>query len=270
MTRRVYVPLDGSARADSAIAPGAALARRTGAELVLMSACPPDGGANDVRDHLEGCARQIESPVRTYLVLDRAPGAAIVLAAGEPDALLCMATRGRGVVREAVLGSVAEEVVRSSPAPVVLVGPDVEPDWSLSDEPLVVAGIDGSQPSRLAAREAGELALSIGGRVRAVEVVRASDVRTVGEFPHADRELLSDIARELEARGVPADFSLVDGFDPADMLIRTAQAEDADLIAVASHGRSGLGRAVLGSVAMRTVRHAPCPVLVAGPRVEAV
>jgi nucleotide-binding universal stress UspA family protein len=61
---------------------------------------------------------------------------------------------------------------------------------------------------------------------------------------------------------------MVDGYDAADTLAELAGAAPAAVIAVASHGRTGVARAVLGSIAMRTIRHAPCPVLVTGPGVH--
>ncbi len=72
----------------------------------------------------------------------------------------------------------------------------------------------------------------------------------------------------LSGRGVAADHELVDGYDAADTLAKQAASEHAAIIAVASHGRTGLARAVLGSIAMRTIRHAACPVLVTGPGVH--
>ena len=62
--------------------------------------------------------------------------------------------------------------------------------------------------------------------------------------------------------------AVVDGFDPADALTAEARHRGAAFVAVASHGRTGLARAVLGSVAVATVRKASCPVLVSGPAVH--
>jgi nucleotide-binding universal stress UspA family protein len=61
---------------------------------------------------------------------------------------------------------------------------------------------------------------------------------------------------------------MVDGYDAADTLAKRAATEHAAVIAVASHGRTGLARVVLGSIAMKTIRRAPCPVLVSGPAVH--
>ncbi len=222
MTITVYVPLDGSDRAERALAPATAIAARTGAELVLFATPWPDTRPETVSNYLSVQAAFLELPARPWLVLDRTPVDAIRTAAAEPDALVCMTTRGRGVVSEALLGSVAEEVVRTSVAPVLFVGPNMRADWELGDDPLVMAGLDGSTPSLAAAHAAGDLATSIGARVRAVEVLRPSDVITVGEFPGGDLAMLKEVAAELVRRGVTADYEMVDGYDAADTLAKLA------------------------------------------------
>lgn len=269
MAQTVYVPLDGSERAESALPPAVALASRTDAELVLVRACRPDGAADTAESYLSARAAFLDHPARTWLVLDRDPAEAIRVAAEEPDSLVCMSTRGLGAIREAVLGSVSEEVVRNTRAPVLLVGPDLRSDWALGDQPVVLAGVDGSLASLAAVRAAGDLAATIDARVRAVEVLRPSDVITIGEYPGGDVAMLEAAVAGLVERGVKADYDLVDGYDAADTLSAKALAEHVAVVAVASHGRTGVTRVLLGSVAMRTVRHAPCPVLVVGPAVPA-
>ena len=65
--------------------------------------------------------------------------------------------------------------------------------------------------------------------------------------------------------GVPVDVRVVVG-DPFADICRMAEQEQVDLIVMGSHGRTGFGRVLLGSVAERVVRHAPCPVLVVGKK----
>ena len=261
----MYVPLDGSERAQTALPPAVAVADRTGAALVLVAAPWTDGSPEAPCRYLDAQVACLARPARTWLVPERDAAEAVLLAAEAPGAIVCMATHGRGALAGAVLGSVAEHVVRQSPTPVMLVGPDLDPDWQLGTNPTVLVGIDGSEPARLAALAAGELARSLGGRVRLLEVVRPSDVVVVGRLadPHVDR--LESLSAELTRHGVEATYEVVDGFDAADMLVRIEARNSAAIIAVGSHGRSGVSRAALGSVSMRTVRHARCPVLVVGP-----
>lgn len=264
----VFVPLDGSERAEAALRPASAIAERTGAELVLLSTPGPEASAQTVEHYLDARTAFLDHPARPLLVLDRSAPDAIRTAAGEEGALVCMTTRGRGAVREALLGSVGEEIVRTASRPVLLVGPALASEWELGAEPLVIAGLDGSEHALAAAADAGDLAESLRGRVRAVEVLRPSDVVTVGSFPGGDLDMLQHVVEDLRTRGVAAEYELLDAFDPADALSREATTRRAACIAVASHGRTGVARAVLGSVAVSTVRHAPCPVLVSGPAVH--
>ncbi len=73
------------------------------------------------------------------------------------------------------------------------------------------------------------------------------------------------VVQRARAAGVEAMFLLWDG-DPGDSIISAAESEAVDLIVVGSHGRSSVGRFVLGSVSDHVVHHAQCPVLVVRPR----
>jgi nucleotide-binding universal stress UspA family protein len=77
----------------------------------------------------------------------------------------------------------------------------------------------------------------------------------------AHREVASRSARRLKDAGLLAEARLVHG-DPREALIEEARRHRADLIVVGSHGRSGLTKLVMGSVASYVVTHAPCSVLV--------
>ena len=264
-TKTVYVPLDGSERAQTALAPAVALADRTGAALVLVAAPFTDGSAEAPSRYLDAQVACIGRPARTWVIPEREPSEAVLLAASSPGALVCMATHGRGALAGAVLGSVAERVLRRSPTPVMLIGSEIDPAWRLGAEPTVVVGIDGSAPARAAAVAAGDLARSAGACVRLLEVVRPSDVVVTGRALEPDVGRLTSLAAELTAHGVAAGYEIVDGYDAADELVRSADDGGAAIIAVGSHGRSRFARAVLGSVSMRTVRRGRCPVLVVGP-----
>jgi universal stress protein A len=71
--------------------------------------------------------------------------------------------------------------------------------------------------------------------------------------------------RQLSSR--PADIALVEG-EPAKEIVKAARTHGCDLIVIGTHGRSGLGHLVLGSVAEKVVRNASCPVLTVGPHAE--
>jgi nucleotide-binding universal stress UspA family protein len=262
----VYVPLDGSERAETALRPALVLAERCDAELVVLAAPWPDTKRDTIQRYLDAQVAFAEHPkVRPMLVHDRDAVDAICMATAEPGALVCMSTRGRGAAREALLGSVGAAVLRSASGPLLFVGPSIDPEWELPSHPVVIAGVDGSAPSVEALRDAGDLAAVLDGRVRAVQVLRPTDApfRATPD-PQVSEELDRTIAT-LRERGVRVDSSLVDGFDPAKALVSEARHRGAAFVTVASLGRSGLARIIIGSVAADTVRRAACPVLVRGP-----
>ena len=148
MIKKVYVPLDGSQIADAAIQPGMQLARRASAPLVLMAARWPDARDTTMRSYLDAHVAFLDAPVESWVISDHGPVEAIVEAAAEPGALVCMATHGRGALRAAVLGSVAQSVVREANGPLVLVGPEVDAEWVLADRASIMVGTDGSDAAQ--------------------------------------------------------------------------------------------------------------------------
>ena len=83
----------------------------------------------------------------------------------------------------------------------------------------------------------------------------------VEELTRHHQELTMRAEGELRDSGLPTSAKVLHG-DPREVLVDVARAEGADLVVVGSHGRTGLAKLVLGSVASHVVAHAPCSVLV--------
>jgi nucleotide-binding universal stress UspA family protein len=133
----------------------------------------------------------------------------------------------------------------------------------------VMLATDLAQASDAATETALELASRLGARLLAVSVIDPGSLRLPGgrfrariDQVRAEHERL---ATELVARGrstgVSVDFLVWEG-DPGESIVEAANSEAADMIIVGSHGRSTVGRFLIGSVSDHVVRHAPCPVLV--------
>ena len=83
---------------------------------------------------------------------------------------------------------------------------------------------------------------------------------------HAGEELLEKARRQLARAGLETTSMLAEG-ESADVLVRTADRADADLVILGSRGLSGVQRILLGSVSRRVARHAPCSVLIVGRKI---
>ena len=130
----------------------------------------------------------------------------------------------------------------------------------------IICAIDFSPLSLRAAESAANLSRSVSAQLILVHVITPSaeygSLATVGEEL---RPAIENKLREVAASvGEGVDWGVVDG-EPARELALFASRWGGDLIVIGSHGRSGLGRVLLGSVTTGLVRDATVPVLVVGP-----
>lgn len=166
-----------------------------------------------------------------------------------------MATRGRGAVGRALLGSVADHVARHAPAPTLLVrgtSPQAAPMLA-----RIVVLLDGSERAAalpVAARWGGAL----GVRAHLVRVVDASTQLATEEEVRREAAYLNEQVRRLSAYDTVATSEVLTGPTVRALLEAIGPA---DLVVMTTRGRGGLRRALLGSVAERLVREAAGPVL---------
>lgn len=259
MPRAFVVPLDGSRFAERAIPVATALARRVDGRVVLLTT-RWDSELGPAAGYLERTAAEIgDGRAEVMLVQDRpGPEAIEMVAAAGGDLLVCMTTHGRGGLRWAVLGSVAEEVVRESRRPVLLVGTHCGAGWPARFE-HVVACVGGSDVDDPIVPVVSEWARALDLSVHVAHVIHPLDTE---QPPHADK-VLAEIVAHLESDGVRAvPVVLRRSFVPG-ALADYAATSSAALLMMTSHTRTGITRVALGSVAMGTVALAPVPVLVA-------
>lgn len=239
--------------------------------------------------------RQLEKfgvswPIDT-LVREGAPVGVITrLAAEHPEALIVMSTHGRGGFSRLMMGSVTSRVVGGVQNPVFTVRcNDDETPVPMESIDHIIVPLDGSKFAERALDHAAAMAQLFGARMTLCQSTHGADyfsdrtdwTRLDGEGglhfggPAALSERLSElsvdylhrIARRLEARFGITGVRLVNTHAAApDAIAELAREPAQSLVVMTTHGRSGVGRALLGSVADRVVRHSPAPtLLVRGP-----
>jgi universal stress protein A len=143
----------------------------------------------------------------------------------------------------------------------------------------ILVPTDGSAGSDAAAAYACDLAVTLGARVTLLHVftaptvllpdaVYAATAEELRPLEEACVNKLRALAAALERPGLVLDVEAVEG-TPTDRIIETAKLRLVDLIVMGTHGRTGLSHLLLGSVAERVVRSAPCPVLTVRMRFNA-
>ncbi len=304
MYRSLLVPLDGSPFAEHALPLALGLARRAGAALQLVTVVNPlvaaylgvpydpeleavAGGRKHA--YLDDTARRMRElsavPVSTAVLEGAIPAALCAHTAGGDTDLVVMATHGRGPLSRFWLGSVADELVRRLPVPVLLVRPG-EGEVDLAQEPElgpVLVPLDGSPLAEEVLAPAGDLARLLGVNITLLRVVKPVPASDIPDDPPAEREAqallnrtrevhreviheassyLLGVAERLRAEGLHVGTRVTVQEQPAAAILSEAEATGAGLIAVTTHGRRGLVRVLMGSVADKVVRGAPIPVLV--------
>ncbi|MBI3962065.1 MAG: universal stress protein [Deinococcus sp.] len=164
--------------------------------------------------------------------------------------LVIMGTHSRTGLAHLFLGSVAEAVVRSSTAPVITVPLAAHPKLPH----LILVATDFSPSARRALEYARLLASATGAELAIVHVLDEGR----RESQENAYNLLTQLAHDLSDRR-----RLVVGGKPALEILELATDLHADLIAIGTHGRTGLARLIFGSVAEPVVRHSLVPVLTA-------
>lgn len=266
MTKTLIVPLDGSDTAERAVDHAVVLARLFDAEIRFVTT-PWDGDSRRPARYLDAVAALSDAPsVDVHVARDPQPSLAIAtLVAESPDPAIVMATRGRGPIGAAVLGSVAASVIREVPAPVVFVGPGAQRVEAFE---TVVVPLDGSARSEAVLPLAGDWARALDVPARLVAVTDPTGVEglySVDSEYAVTEHRLEDARALLAERGVTASSDVVPAVLPARTIVRFVRGTPAPLVCMATHGRAGLARVAVGSVAMAVVRSAPCPVLCTRP-----
>lgn len=292
MFRRLFVPLDGSPLAESALPAAVELAKRLGARITLFHALERSAPTtihgerhlteereaerylDEVSSWVARSGIQVETRIETP---SGDVAAAIAAGAGSAGAdLVVLCRHGAGGVRAMLYGRVAQQVLQRGHVPVLL----LQPTPAGREQPFhcrrVMVPFDGSATAEVALPAASALSTAFGAGMVFVLVVPTLETMA-GERAASARLMPTAAATVLEAEAAAAREYLtslavrtgggarpevsVERGEPVRVLLEAAASRGIDLIVMATHGRSGVSAVWAGSVAARLLGHTTTPVL---------
>ncbi|MGC1379429.1 MAG: universal stress protein [Candidatus Baltobacteraceae bacterium] len=272
----LVVALDGSACAQRAFDLALALTRTLGSRLVVCSvagAVPAlaqgESEAQLIVGDAVARARADGIATRECVELGEPANQIVGCAARHRAGAIVIGTHGRSGIKRMLVGSVAEGVLRSARIPVFIVREEARIAPLASS---ILAPVDGSDTSTKALDAATELAATLGAELVICHVVDLAKAAALSggeaQLVPGSLEILQSDGREILARAceraarrAKVSSRSAEGM-PVEEIERLAGELRPALIAIGSHGRSGLERVLMGSVAEGVVRSAPVPVMV--------
>ncbi len=292
MLKTILVPLDGSELAERVLPYASEIAQRAKAEILLLTSIQPvgiwDATATAInwereervaQEYLDAQKERLQAAgVKVRVKREHGEAAAGILETAEAEnvSLIAISTHGRSGITRWLFGSVADRIVQSSHVPLLMIRPD-DKDVAAPTFQKMLVPLDGSETAASVLPFVEEMARLFGASLvlyHAVPPISAYpgfetvnpqlDGQVLQEMQQQAKELLSSTARELEGRGLHATVAV--SIDLAvDGILHAAKETSADLIAIGTHGRSGIGRMVMGSVANAVMRRSELPCLLVHP-----
>ena len=289
MLQKILVPLDGSSGAEIALPFAEEIATKSAAGLTLVTATgtEPQDLEPLYRSYLERTREKVQTqltgyPAGSYVKLDTrvlkgSPADEILHYAEEAKTdLIVMASRGSTSHGPWLLGSIAHRVTVASTKPVLIVKKPATPE-AIEQRKIfknIMVPLDGSAAGEAALPFAEELALSLGSELILFHAIQPA-TSWVGygmgasyaaiEEPENVRAVASSYLESVRVRlvkkGLPVKAVLQDGA-PVELIMAYAKAEAVDVIAISTHGRSGISRWVFGSVTEKVLQYADSAILV--------
>ncbi len=282
--QKILVPLDGSDAAAFALPYATDLARKHDAEVVLMflNALPmPPGSAEQIepdsqtqeqiRDSLQTVRSQLRGEgVRVQEQIVESPSETLFrFAEAEHISLIVMSTQGRGDMIQGLFGGQLEEALRQLPIPLLLVRPTYH---------KIIIPLDGSGWSESAIPRATEIARTHQAEIILLHIYHsatsgyADQIALAGQQNIADqaykqiRERLVALRNDLRRQGLNVREQIIRSNNPSQAICEFAELEEGMcMVVMSTHGRTGLSRLLMGSVAQRVVKNLRCPVTLVRP-----
>ncbi|EMA37360.1 universal stress protein [Halobiforma nitratireducens] len=271
----VLIATDGSDVATDAATGGIALAETLGASVHALSVVQEGRDADEQRQRREEDATDVarrasEAGLESAAVVrtGRPPNAILEHADATDADLIVVGTHGRTGLRQALLGSVALEVIRDARRPVLTVGKEATKRGNLADGDIdgVCLATDGSTGSAAATEHALAIADACDATLHALYAVEpddepgSDDLRSA--FEKHGEKTTAGVAERAEEHGLDTVEAVEHGV-PTDIVLEYAERDDVDLVVMGTESKSDVERLVVGSVSQRVVPNASVPVMTA-------
>jgi nucleotide-binding universal stress UspA family protein len=288
MYKKILVPLDGSQLAEQILPFARWLSEPNDIPIELLTVTDPDARppfwpAEVGKSYLKKISQNyFSASQRVTTAIERGKPADVIVdrVDNDPGCLIALATHGMSGMRRWLLGSVASKIVQIAASPLLLIRPveGVSPAAPVALKTIFVP-LDGSGLAEKVLPQVIALARTMKLEVHLIRVytlpvdayVIADGVIAQGPAPFREElrteaeTYLDGKAEQLRANGVEHITTTALEGDPASEVNDIARKTTNNLIAMSTHGRSGIGRWVLGSVAEKVVQHSRDPVLMIRP-----
>lgn len=181
------------------------------------------------------------------------------------DSVILLASHGRSGLGRALIGSVAARVVQAAQNPVFVVRAKRDSTGAGELEPIgnILLPVDGSA---FAERSIPIVDKHFGGGKTQMDLIYVIETPRYANKAQAE-EYMKWLSRKVSEKGTSATYEVREG-SPAEQIIKAAEERNADMIAMSTHGRSGLDRFVLGSVAERVLHESERPLMLIPARMK--
>lgn len=267
MYNRILVPVDGSTFSEAVIPYALAIATTTGSGLTLVRVVEKESTKRDVDEYVRTLAGRFGAEGRSVRGRGHVADDILDEAKRVPGTLVTLTSHGRGDRLNALLGSVARDVVRGGHAPVLVYRPGGDPQQEPVHITTVLLPLDGTELSETMQAEAAGWARALGARLLVVQVLppNARIDPLLGSYDVLEDSYVGWHARDLERDyGVEVDWEVLHG-DPVTSITDYLGGRRDALVVMATRGQPALQAAVLGSVTSGLLQHSGVPIIVQAP-----
>lgn len=266
MYQRILATLDGSRFSEEILPWAAGMAASLGATLELLRVVEKESASAEATDYVQRLAAQYAAHGQCRPTRGTVAEAILLEARATPDTLVAMTSRGHSGLMEALLGSVALQVVRASHgAPVLVYHPKgASPAAKAIGIRHIMLPLEGTHLSEDFAPQVAELARALGADLMVLAAARPEDLEQAGDSGR-DQVYVRAHAQELAKRfGISVNWDMLQG-EPVGAIVGYLQGRQDTILAMTTRGRSALESAFIGSVTAGCLRKAGVPVLMRAP-----